>query len=108
MRDRGLRDGFEATERELLSEKAAALRRIAGRLEELLAELGRMRTALSGGGPEHEGRLASYRAVREEARRYRWYLEVQREAVGLRRHEDLEPHYPIPEAGVLSTRGESR
>lgn len=28
---------------------------------------------------------------------YRWYLEVQREALGLRRHHVLDELYPIPE-----------
>jgi hypothetical protein len=34
--------------------------------------------------------------LRERARRYRWYLEVQRESVGLTRHEALDELYPIP------------
>jgi hypothetical protein len=28
--------------------------------------------------------------------KYRWYLEVQREAIGLRQHQHLDEFYPIP------------
>ena len=46
----------------------------------------------AGGAPE----VAAYEALRKQARRYRWYLEVQREALGLVRHDDLDRFYPIP------------
>ena len=47
--------------------------------------------SLRGGGLVDE-----YRSLRRQARRYRWYLEIQREAIGLRRHELLDELYPIP------------
>ena len=92
-----LEDSFARVERELQSERAAALARIAGRLAELVARLAEMRARqVSAPGPWPKEQLEAYRAVREEARLYRWYLEVQREALGLRRHDGLDEHYPIP------------
>jgi hypothetical protein len=90
-------ESFARVERELQAERAAALARIAGRLGELVARLAEMRTGLpSQPGPGRKEQLEAYRAVRQEARLYRWYLEVQREALGLRRHDGLDEHYPIP------------
>ena len=91
--------GLARIQDEIASEKAAALSRIAGTLETLLADLRRIAYAAAAGGPDERPRtLARHREVREQALRWRWYLEVQREAVGLTRHEDLETLYPIPEA----------
>jgi hypothetical protein len=91
------REGFEGLEKEILAEKAAALARIAGRLEGLLAELERLGEQIPAlSGPERERSLESHRLALEEARLYRWYLDVQREAVGLRRHEGLDRLYPLP------------
>lgn len=90
---------FAQIEQELQQERAAALARIAGRLGELVARLAEVRAEWDGLLPgDRPAWLASYRRLREEARLYRWYLEVQREAVGLRRHDDLDAHYPIPES----------
>jgi hypothetical protein len=80
---------------EIASEKAAALARIAGTLEALVAELHRIAAALQAGEPEAAER---HRRLREQALRYRWYLEVQREAVGLTWHDELDRLYPIPDA----------
>jgi hypothetical protein len=71
--------------RELNEERAAALLRISRKLESLIEQLRRTTD------------LESFRAVRADALRYRWYLEVQREALGLRRHERLDEFYPIPD-----------
>ena len=93
-----LEDSFARVERELQSERAAALARIAGRLGEVVARLAEMRAELSTRpGPARAAQVEAYRAVRTEARLYRWYLEVQREALGLRRHDGLDEHYPIPD-----------
>ena len=40
--------------------------------------------------------LAAYRELRRQALQYRWYVEVQREAIGLRRHDVLDEFYRIP------------
>ncbi len=90
----------EAHERlleEIAAEKAAALQRIARRLEELLAELAAVRVALDAGAAEGRAALvARFSAAREQARLYRWFLEVQREAIGLLRHESLDEFYRVP------------
>lgn len=91
-------DGFARIQREIQAERAAALARIAGTLEDLIAEMVRTaRAADEAADPEGRARLRVRHAeVRERARRYRWYLEVQRESVGLTRHEALDELYPIP------------
>ena len=91
-------ESLARTEAELRAEKAAALARIAGTLEGLLAELSRRResfTRLS--SEERAAATEAYDALREQARLYRWYLIVQREALGLCRHDDVDRHYPPPE-----------
>jgi hypothetical protein len=95
----GASESFARVERELLEERAAALARIAGRLGELVAQLGELRSRfpdLSEG--ERPSALAEFRLVRDEAKLYRWYLEVQREALGLRCHDRLDEVYRIPDA----------
>jgi hypothetical protein len=90
-------ESHDRIERELARERAAALRRIGGRLAERLDDLEQRRARtreLTGGAPDHE--RTAYEAVRAEARRYRWYLEIQRESVGLRSHRGLEEFYPTP------------
>jgi hypothetical protein len=90
---------FANTEKELQRERAAALRRIASQLESLVERLAARRAALGNvSGPERGRALAEYAALREEARRWRWYLEVQRESVGFMRHDILNDMYPIPDA----------
>ena len=91
-------EGWSRIQDEINSEKAAALSRIAGTLEALLAELARIAAeAAAAAERERERKVARHREVREQALRYRWYLEVQREAVGLTRHEALDEMYPVPE-----------
>ena len=83
--------------RELTAERAAALMRIAGKLESLIAQLAAARERVEraeGLGRVRE--LAAYRELRAHALKYRWYLEVQREALGIRRHDVLDEFYTIP------------
>lgn len=84
-------------QRELTEERAAALRRISQTLESLIEQLQALRQRIgahpSGLSPE----LAAYRELRRRAVRYRWYLEVQREALGLRHHHRLDEFYAIPD-----------
>jgi hypothetical protein len=92
-------ESHDLLERELAGERAAALRRIGERLAELLEELERRRARArehTGGGAG--GQRQAYEAVWAEARRYRWYLEAQRESLGLRSHGDVDELYPIPGA----------
>jgi hypothetical protein len=94
----GCEESFARVERELLQERAAALARIAGRLGELVARLAELRSRFEDlPADERPASISTYRRLREEARLYRWYLEVQRDAVGLHRHDGLDEQYPIPE-----------
>jgi hypothetical protein len=93
-----VRGAHDRIERELVGERAAALRRIAERLEALLAELTRCQEQWhASAGGERAAAAQTHRAVRAEVRLYRWYLEVQREALGLRRHDRLDEVYRVPE-----------
>jgi hypothetical protein len=90
--------GLARIQDEISAEKAAALSRIAGTLEALLADLRRLAGAAAGAAPDDRRRhLARHRRVRDQAVLYRWYLEVQREAVGLTCHESLDEMYPLPD-----------
>jgi len=96
--------GIEATRaqhqsllKELQEERAAALARISRRLERLLNQLQATREQIARGRDEDRARaIAAYRELHKEAVKYRWYLEVQREAIGLRQHQHLDEFYPIP------------
>jgi len=86
-----------AMEAELNKERAGALGRTGYLLELHLAQcrtlLEQLRDAT---GRERRRLVAEYRVARAEAEKYRWYLTIQREAVGLRRHDDVERLYPTP------------
>ena len=92
------RTAFGKTQQDLAAERGAALSRIAGRLEELIATLRQIRDAAgAAAGAERERLTAAYTQLRQEATRYRWYLEVQRESIGMRRHHVLDEIYRIPD-----------
>ena len=83
--------------KELQEERAAALARISRRLERLLEQLQAAREQIARGREEDRARdIEAYRELRQQAVKYRWYLEVQREAIGLRHHQRLDEFYPIP------------
>jgi hypothetical protein len=89
--------------KELQEERAAALARISRRLERLLEQCEATRAQIAHGGgsdrrsDEDRARdLAAYRELRKQVVKYRWYLEVQREAIGLRNHQGLDEFYRIP------------
>lgn len=90
-------EAFLKTEQQLAEERVSAMTRIGKRLESLLQsldELARQYRELS--GPPRDRVLEDYRQRYDEARKYRWYLEVQRESVGLRRHQVLDRVFPFP------------
>ena len=90
-------DGHASLERELNEERVAALRRISGTLESLIELLHASRERIQQlRGPERRQEVDAYRELRRQAVQYRWYLEVQREAMGLRHHQHLDEFYPIP------------
>ena len=83
--------------RELNEERAAALLRISNTLESLILQLRASRERVrSASGRDRERELAAWHSLRERALKYRWYLEVQREALGVRRHDLLDEFYQVP------------
>jgi hypothetical protein len=83
--------------KELQEERAAALARISRRLELLIAQLEATREQIAQGRDEDRARdVAAYRELWKQAVKYRWYLEVQRESIGLRQHHRLDEFYRIP------------
>ena len=88
---------IDALQLEIRGEMAASLGRTAERLEQRLAELGVIRGEILGlEGAERVRRVAAYHRLLEEAQEYRWYLMVQREAMGLHHHDALLRLYPLP------------
>jgi hypothetical protein len=96
----GMRTSNEAHEqllRELREERVAALQRISRVLESLIAQLQASRERVRrASGPDREREVAAWRDLRARAVKYRWYLEVQREALGMRRHDVLDEFYEVP------------
>lgn len=92
------RDHYDALLNELNEERAAALMRISKKLEELIDRLRGVREQLpSLAAHQRDHAVREYEQLREEAKKYRWYLEVQREAVGLRNHRSLDEFYAVPD-----------
>lgn len=84
-------------ELELQREKASALRRVGVRLEQLIAELAGLEKEIAAAtGTDRTRRVARHAALRREAEEQRWKMIVQREAMGLKRHEEVDRHYPLP------------
>jgi hypothetical protein len=82
---------------ELQREKASALRRVGHKLEQLIAELAQLEKEIaSASGAERAKRLTRHAALLREAEDQRWKMIVQREAMGLSRHEEVDRHYPLP------------
>lgn len=95
--DRGKQ--HDALTRELTAERVAALTRIARTLEALIAQLRESRERLGHmHGSERQQELESYRDLHRRATTYRWYLDVQREALGIRPHRMVDEIYRIPES----------
>jgi hypothetical protein len=105
------RHAFEQIESEIRKEKAEALGRAGERLEQILLEIEafrqeicclaekRLETSPGARGwhaRDLKVRLAEHARLCEEAKRLRHSLIIQREAVGLWRHEDVERQYPEP------------
>jgi len=82
---------------ELSEERAVALLRLTRRLEWLIDRLHEARAQMPAeGSAARSAAIAAYRELRRQALQYRWYVEVQREAIGLRRHDVLDEFYRIP------------
>lgn len=108
---------IEGIEAEIRQEKAEALGRTGERLERMLDELAGLRNELLDSSVAVSSSLAAadgeqlavlhekterYTQLREQAQQIRHCLVIQREAVGLRRHEDVDRQYPVPPPLTLS------
>jgi hypothetical protein len=97
-RTRASRD-YEQLLAELHEERVAALTRIGKKLESLIEQVKAIASRLPGlAGDERARALMEHARLRAQAKKYRWYLEVQREALGLRQHHNLDEFYAIPES----------
>ena len=104
----GIADAFARVEQELQEERVSALARIGRRLETLLRSLDEVSGQLEGaGGSERVPLVERYRHLHAEARLYRWYLEVQRESMGLTRHEAVDWVFRMPPLHSTSTAGDA-
>lgn len=93
----GSSDRYDQLLHELAEERVAALNRIARHLEQRINTLNELRaSAHDVAGDARTALLQRYRELRADALRYRWYLDVQREALGLRPHETVEQFYGVP------------
>jgi len=82
---------------ELNEERVSALRRISQTLEKLIVQVREAGDSLRRVAPgERDRAVTEYRELRSRAAQYRWFLEVQREAMGLRHHHGLDEFYRIP------------
>jgi hypothetical protein len=90
-------EAHERIEREIAQEKAATLGRAGERLEAALAELAALRRAWHAAGATGRTTLAAeYDRAWRAAETARLILVIQREAVGLRHHRDVEQQFPRP------------
>ena len=88
----------EAVLRQLNEERVATLTRISRTLESLIDQLQAIRVRVERtSGAVSSADADEYERLRARARQYRWYLEVQREALGLRHHRFLDQFYAAPE-----------
>jgi hypothetical protein len=94
----GVAESQQALEREIAQEIAAALGRSGAKVEQALARLAEAGRALDAASDDVERRrcLERFEACRRAALTARHELLIHREAVGIRRHKDLEQQFPIP------------
>jgi hypothetical protein len=86
--------GLVGLEQEIAREAALSLGRQGERLERALAALHKLeRTFLRA---PSEALVTAHQALRREAERLLWNLKIQREALGLRNHRELERRYRVP------------
>ncbi len=92
------REGYERVEREIVQEKAAALGRAGERLEAALAAARALGDALDAARDpaRRETPRREYETARRQAAAARQMLLIQREAIGLRHHRDVDRQFPEP------------
>ncbi len=105
-----LKNGFEKTQEEILQERAEALGHAGERLFAVLKELEEIEKIIDSKAAfirsgddgretavrEINGEIDRYNRTREYAKLRYYYLIVIREAVGFRRHKQVEEIYGIP------------
>jgi len=84
----------DAIQRDLQAERAAALARAVEQLESALAELAAADAACTA-KPTPSARELRREALEHAAERL-WFLVIQREAVGLRQHEEMHEILRVP------------
>jgi hypothetical protein len=90
-------ESLRRIEREIASEKAAALGRAGERLEQVLNEAREAAARLLAANDDDCTRRAQeYAAIRARALEARLALLIQREALGLRRHATVDQQFPEP------------
>jgi len=89
--------GLDALRREILAEMAASLGRAEDRINEALLKLDLLGRSIDASDtpPSYE-KIAEFNAARKLAERRIWELTVQRECLGMRRHDILREIYPLP------------
>lgn len=93
----GAAESLARVEAEIAEEKARALARITGVLEDALKELELLRREVERlEEPLRAERARDHYRLRERVKLYAWYLAVQREAVGLRRHDAVRDLVTVP------------
>ena len=91
-------EGLRRIEGEIAREKAAALGGAGERLEEALAALAHLASAIevTRDGPRGDELRDAYDATRARARTARVHLLIQRKAIGLRSHRVVDQQFPEP------------
>jgi hypothetical protein len=92
------REGLERIEREIVQEKSATLGRAGERLEAALAGASAAAEALEAerDPARRAALLREYEVARWRAASARLMLVIQREAIGLRHHRDVDRLFPEP------------
>ena len=86
-----------AIEVQIRQEKASALRRVGDKLETLIGQMVTLETELRTlSGAVRAKKVAEYQKLWADADHQRWYLIIQREAMGLFEHAEVELMYPMP------------
>ncbi len=84
-------------ELEMAREKASVLNAVGRKLEDVLGKLAKIEAALPTLPPgERALQVLQHGRLYEESEQLRWKMIVQREAMGLSRHDDVDRLYPKP------------
>lgn len=99
MSSKGPIGGTLAIEVHMKAEAASGLKSLGHLLDRQIAQLKQLREQVQSlKGPTRETKLAEYRQLRADTEQRKWYLIVQREAMGLFNHEVVHEQYRVPPA----------